>query len=73
MYQIYTVIDPTTGEVLRYTPDLAPQVVELVAARRAQLAERLRGLGQERLRFVADLSDKPGDALAREFFEMSEL
>lgn len=45
MYTIYQVIDPATGEVVRYTAELADQVQELRAARAGAARGQLAGLG----------------------------
>lgn len=45
MYHIYQLIDPLTGEVVRYDPALADQVQELRAARRGQVRGQLQALG----------------------------
>jgi hypothetical protein len=45
VYIIYQVVDPATGEVIRYTADLADQVQELVRLRsQAQVARQLAAL-----------------------------
>ncbi|MBX3056914.1 MAG: hypothetical protein KF770_10620 [Anaerolineae bacterium] len=64
MYVIYQVIDPTTGEVVRYTAELADQVQELRAARRVQVRGQLHALGSFHPHQGRELRPAPADTEA---------
>jgi len=74
-YNIYQLINYSTGEVVQYDPHLASQVAEILdataraaeAARLALLRERLTGL-------LPVTAPRPvnGDALAASFFALKE-
>lgn len=69
MLKIYKLVDPD-GELFDYSPDVADQVEEIVAAlkrdREANLRQRLEALRLPRTRAVMDT--QPGTALASELF-----
>ena len=56
MYRIFSLIDPSTGEIIPFTPALAHQVHEFqalrLAAARAEAAKELRGLGSSQRRVL---------------------
>lgn len=68
-YKIYKLIDPD-GELIDYSPGVAHQVEEIVAAlkrdREANLRQRLEALRLPRTRAVTNA--QPGTALASELF-----
>lgn len=67
MYRIFSLIDPSTGEVIPFSPALAHQVHELQIARRLAALESLRRLGRSQRRVLVSAPVNEDDQFWRLF------